>query len=57
LEKRKALYAAAKEKNPERWSGDARSWHLENRVWLNLERDALAPLENQLREKLTRQLA
>jgi len=45
LERRKELYAAAKEKHPERWSGDARSWHLENRVWLNPERDVLAPLE------------
>jgi transposase InsO family protein len=45
LEKRKALYAAAKEKHPERWSGDARGWHLENRVWLNPERDVLAPSE------------
>jgi transposase InsO family protein len=45
LDKRKALYAAAKEKHPERWSAEARNWQLENRVWLNPERDAIAPLK------------
>lgn len=45
LEKRKALYAAARAKHPERWSGEARNWGLENRVWLNPERDVLVPLK------------
>ena len=44
LAKRRALYAAAKEKHPRRWSGETRSWQLENRVWLNPERDAPASL-------------
>lgn len=43
LAQRKAVYAAAKEKHPQRWTGEARNWHLENRVWLNPEREASAP--------------
>lgn len=45
LEQRKAVYAAAKEKHPLRWTGEARCWQLEDRVWLNPEREVEAPRE------------
>lgn len=45
LAQRKAVYAAAKEKHPQRWSGEARCWQLEDRVWLNPEREVEAPRE------------
>ncbi len=35
LEKRKAVYQAAKEKNPQRWSGEIRNWNPVTEVWLN----------------------
>ena len=35
LEKRKAVYEAAKERNPERWSGEIRDWSPVTEVWLN----------------------
>jgi len=38
FEKRKAVYEAAKDKNPNRWSGSIRDWSLEDEVWLNPER-------------------
>jgi hypothetical protein len=31
----KAVYEAIKERNPERWSGEARDWNLVTEVWLN----------------------
>ena len=35
LEKRKAVYLAARERNPERWSGEIRNWDPITAVWLN----------------------
>lgn len=35
MEKRKALYAQAKAKHPERWSREIRDWNLPEQVWLN----------------------
>jgi len=37
LRKRDALYQAAKQKNPLRWSGSTRNWDRVNEVWLNPE--------------------
>ena len=37
LAKRKALYEAAKERNPQRWSGQTRNWEPAGEVWLNPE--------------------
>ena len=37
LRQRDAVYAAAKAKHPERWSGETRNWDLPNEVWLNPE--------------------
>ena len=39
LENRKVVYAAARQRNPERWSGDIRDWTLDPWVWLNPERE------------------
>jgi putative transposase len=39
FEKRKQVYEAAKAKNPSRWSGNIRNWHLNEKVWLNPEKD------------------
>jgi putative transposase len=36
---RKAIYGAAKEANPRRWSKDIRDWDLPDKVWLNPEKD------------------
>lgn len=38
LTQRKALYAAARQKHPQRWSGPTRNWHLDDAVYLNPER-------------------
>lgn len=42
MEKRKAIYEAAKKKNPQRWSGNIRDWQPVNVVTLNPEK-----IENQ----------
>ncbi len=34
---REQVYAAARSRHPERWSGATRNWHLEDEVWLNPE--------------------
>lgn len=39
LANRKAVYEAAKLKNPNRWSRNIRNWDLEERVWLNPENE------------------
>jgi len=39
LVNRKAVYEAAKLKNPNRWSRNIRNWDLEERVWLNPENE------------------
>jgi transposase InsO family protein len=41
LEQRRAVYKAARKRNPERWSGDTRNWNPVTEVWLN------PPLEHQ----------
>lgn len=38
LQRRKQVYEAAKERHPERWSGNTRDWDLAQEVWLNPER-------------------
>lgn len=38
LEKRNEIYSAAKERNPQRWSGDTRNWSPVDEVWLNPEK-------------------
>ena len=35
LEHRKEVYLLAKERNPQRWSGEIRDWSPVNEVWLN----------------------
>lgn len=40
LENRVAVYEAARERHPERWSGRTRNWSLDDKVWLNREREA-----------------
>ncbi len=45
LAQRSLVYAEAKASNPSRWRGDTRNWTLENRVWLNPERDLKMGLE------------
>lgn len=35
LDNRKALYKQAKERNPDRWSGETRNWDRPGEVWLN----------------------
>lgn len=36
-QQRKAVYAAAKQQRPERWSGEIRNWSPILKVWLNPE--------------------
>jgi hypothetical protein len=38
LAQREAVYAQAKARNPQRWSGPTRNWELKDKVWLNPER-------------------
>jgi transposase InsO family protein len=45
LAKRKALYEAAKERNPQRWSGEIRNWEPVGEVWLNPENSEKANAE------------
>jgi transposase InsO family protein len=40
MQKRKAVYAAARNMNPNRWSGDIRNWDLPESVWLNPENES-----------------
>lgn len=39
MEKRIAVYQAARNKNPGRWSESIRDWSLPETVWLNPERE------------------
>jgi hypothetical protein len=43
LANRAILYANARAKKPERWSGKTRNWQPAGAVWLNPERDTGAP--------------
>lgn len=38
LRQREQVYAAAKKRNPRRWSGSTRNWVLQGEVWLNPDR-------------------
>ena len=38
LRQRKAVYAQARARNPQRWSRSTRNWELKDEVWLNPER-------------------
>ncbi|MCG5549048.1 IS3 family transposase [Halorhodospira halochloris] len=40
LEERQKLYEKAKERNPQRWSGETRDWSPVGPAWLNPERDS-----------------
>ncbi len=42
LEHRKAVYEAARKKNPERWSGNTRNWDPGTEVWLNPPKEKCA---------------
>ena len=46
LEKRKATYAAAKMRNPERWSGNTRNWEPVKEVWLNPDKVAASDIDS-----------
>ena len=48
LEKRRELYEKAKAAHPERWSGKTRDWTLDDKVWLNPERNKLVEDEGKL---------
>lgn len=39
MDNRKAVYAAARDANPKRWSQTVRDWDLPDMVWLNPEKD------------------
>ncbi len=41
LEKRREVYEAAKQKNPNRWSGNTRNWDHIKQVWLNPEKPSV----------------
>jgi hypothetical protein len=38
LAQREAVYAEARQRNPQRWSRLTRNWKLKDEVWLNPER-------------------
>lgn len=40
LERRKTVYQTAKDRTPQRWSGDIRKWEHVTEVWLNPPKDA-----------------
>ena len=39
LQRRQALYLEARQKNPQRWSGNIRDWRYTKAVWLNPPKD------------------
>jgi hypothetical protein len=47
LKQRDAVYEAARQRNPERWSGNTRNWNPVIEVWLNppKEYQAVKPLD------------
>jgi putative transposase len=45
LKQREQVYAQAKCRNPERWSGQTRNWTISNEVWLNPERTQMEELK------------
>ena len=46
LAKRKLVYAAAKRKNPNRWSGEIRNWEPIKKVYLNPQKDKIENHKN-----------
>ena len=42
LKHREAVYQAAKERNPKRWSGEIRNWNPVTEVWLNPPKEVRA---------------
>jgi len=47
LSNRKAVYEAAKLRNPERWSRNIRNWSLADKIWLNPKKeDAVEFIQN-----------
>lgn len=46
LAKRKQVYTAAKQKNPNRWSGDIRNWDPIKKVYLNPQKDKIENNKN-----------
>ncbi len=49
LRQRRAVYKAARERNPERWSGDTRNWNPVTEVWLNPPKEHQAKKEQDLK--------
>ena len=49
LRQRRAVYKAARERNPERWSGDTRNWSPVTEVWLNQPKEHQAKKEQDLK--------
>jgi putative transposase len=41
IAKRQAVYASAKARHPERWTGETRNWTLPEVVWLNPDKDVM----------------
>ena len=39
LEHRQQVYRLARDRNPNRWSGEIRNWELPEKVWLNPEKE------------------
>lgn len=49
LRQRRTVYAAARERNPERWSGNTRNWNPVTEVWLNPPKEHQAKKEQDLK--------
>lgn len=49
LMERTTVYEAAKEKNPQRWSGDIRNWNPVTEVWLNPPKEVRSEEQNLLK--------
>jgi len=49
LRQRRAVYESARERNPERWSGDTRNWNPVTEVWLNPPKEHQAKKEQDLK--------
>ena len=49
LKQRKAVYEVAKQRNPERWSGNTRNWKPVAEVWLNPPKDLQAEKRQELK--------
>ncbi len=47
LKERERVYQAAKQKHPQRWSGDTRNWDPVKEVWLNPPKEHQAEQEQE----------